>query len=280
MPDVWLATSADHRDLSDDDRLLVDALAERGLRAEPAVWNDPAVDWGAARSIMLRSVFDYVADRDEFCAWAERVSSVTALHNPARVIRWNSHKTYLRELESRGIPIVPTAWVDAGSAVDLSALLGERGWNDAVVKPTIGNGARGARRVSTADGQTELDALLAERDVMIQPYLSATEEPGEHALIHFGGRFSHAVRKDQMLAGRPFSFDRTPPVEPDPRELALADQVLASFGEPALLYARVDTIIDGDVIRLMELEVIEPVLFFSKSPGAAGRAADELAARL
>jgi glutathione synthase/RimK-type ligase-like ATP-grasp enzyme len=280
MPEILLATDAQYPDLLDDDRLLVDALTERGLTSAPAVWNDPSVDWGSTRAVVLRSVFDYTAHSDRFLGWIEHVETQTTLHNPARLVRWNSHKSYLRELEARGVPIVPTAWIDAGTKVNLNALLEECGWRDAVVKPTVGNGARGAQRVTASDGQAHLDALLAERDAMIQPYLPATEEPGEHALIHIGGRFSHAIRKDQMLAGRPFSFDRTPPTEPDPRELELAAHVLEGIQEAPLLYARVDTLIDGDVVRLMELEVIEPVLFFTKAPGSAERMAEEVAARL
>jgi glutathione synthase/RimK-type ligase-like ATP-grasp enzyme len=281
MTDVLLATDAQNSTLLDDDHFLVDALSALGFNAVPAVWNDPTVDWGSARAVVLRSVFDYTSDCDRFLEWTERVEAVTTLHNPASLVRWNSHKSYLRELESRGVPIVPTEWVVAGTKLDLAALMEERGWSDAVVKPTIGNGARGAQRVTAADGQTHLDALVVERDAMIQPYLPATEEPGEHALIHIGGRFSHAIRKDQMLAGRPFSFDRTPPTAPDPRELELASKVLEGISESPLLYARVDTLIDGDVVvRLMELEVIEPVLFFTKAPGAAERMAEEIAARL
>jgi glutathione synthase/RimK-type ligase-like ATP-grasp enzyme len=280
MPDVLLATDNQNPTLLDDDRLLVDALSALGFNCLPAVWNDPSVDWGSAGAVVLRSVFDYTSDRERFLEWVDHVETKTTLHNPARLVRWNSHKSYLRELEARGVPIVPTEWIDAGSSVDLAALLDERGWGDAVVKPTVGNGARGARRVTADDGRAHLDALLAERDVMIQPYLSATEEPGEHALIHIGGRFSHAIRKDQMLAGRPFSFDRTPPIDPDPRELDIAANVLRVIPESPLLYARVDTLIDGDVVRLMELEVIEPVLFFSKAPGSADRMAKEIAARL
>jgi glutathione synthase/RimK-type ligase-like ATP-grasp enzyme len=239
------------------------------------VWTDPSVDWAAAGSVVVRAVFDYVRAREEFCAWAERVASVTRLHNPADVLRWNSHKSYLRDLEAGGIPIVPTAWLDAGSSVDLAALLAERGWPDAVVKAAVDNGARGALRVSGDDpgaGQAHVEELLQARDVMVQPYVTATEDVGEHALVHIDGVFSHAVRKDQMLAGRPFDLNRIPRIEPDPRELALAERVLARFDD-SLLYARVDTICAGDDVMLMELEVLEPVLFFSKAPGSADRMA-------
>ena len=283
MPDVLLATGADHPELWEDELLLVEALAARGLSAVPGVWSDPSVDWAAARIVVIRSAFDYVRSREAFCAWADRVEATTPLHNHARVLRWNSHKSYLRELEAAGIPILPTAWIDAGSRTDLAGLLAERSWRDAVVKPAIDNGARGALRVHAGDlhsGQSHLDRLLAERDVMIQPFIAATETSGERAMIYFEGRFSHAIRKDQMLAGRTFSLDRTPPIAPEPGELALAEQVLSLVPESPLLYARVDAVTTDGNARLMELEVIEPVLFFSKAPGSADRMAAAIAERL
>jgi hypothetical protein len=283
MPDVLLATGAEHPELWEDELLLVEALAERGLSVRPGVWSDPAVDWAAARLVVIRSAFDYIRDRDAFCAWADRVEATTPLHNAARVLRWNSHKSYLRELEAAGVPIVPTAWIDAGSRADLAGLLAERSWRDAVVKPAVDNGARGALRVHAADpeeGQSHLDLLLAERDVMIQPFVAATETSGERAMIHIDGRFSHAIRKDQMLAGRTFSLDRTPPIDPEPAELALGQRVLSLIPESPLLYARVDAVMNDGVARLMELELIEPVLFFSKVPGSAERMASAIAERL
>ncbi len=283
MPDVLLATGAEHPELWEDELLLVGALADRGISSGPGVWSDPSVDWAAARIVLVRSAFDYIRHRDAFCAWADRVEAATPLHNPARVLRWNSHKSYLRELEAAGVPIVPTAWVEAGSRTDLARLLVERSWRDAVVKPAVDNGARGALRVHAGDtekGQSHLDRLLAERDVMIQPFVAATETSGERAMIHIDGRFSHAIRKDQMLAGRTFSLDRTPPIDPEPQELALAAQVLSLIPESPLLYARVDAVMDGGVARLMELEVIEPVLFFTKAPDSAERMAAAISERL
>ena len=281
-PDVLLATGAEFLDRLEDETLLVDALAARAIIAAPAVWTDPAVDWPSAKMVVIRYAFDYVQDRNGFLAWAERVNAGTPLHNPPGVLRWNSHKSYLRELEEDGVPIVPTAWLETGTSADLPTVMDERGWPDVVVKPAVDNGARGALRVSRDDAaadQKHLDAILEERDVMIQPFVAATETVGERALIHFDGRFSHAIRKDQMLAGRPFSLDRTPPTEPDDAELALAESILGRF-DPPLLYARVDTIMSDGVAMLMELEALEPVLFFSKAPGSADRMAAAIAARL
>jgi hypothetical protein len=280
MPDVLLATGPEWADLWEDELPLVEALERRGLETAPAVWNDAGVDWEAAGIVVLRSVFDYIRSCDEFCAWADRVPT---LHNPGRVVRWNSHKSYLRDLEAGGVPIVPTAWLDAGSTADLAGFLEARGWSDAVVKPAIDNGARGALRVSAADpapGQAHLASILATRDVMIQPYVAATEGSGEHKMIYIGGEFSHAIREDPRLGGKEFLLGRTPSIDPEPEELALAEQVLNLVPESPLLYARVDAVVDDGVARLMELELIEPVLFFTKAPASADRMAGAIAERM
>ena len=67
--------------------------------------------------VVVRSTWDYFARREEFLAWAERVAAVTALHNPVSVLRWNSDKRYLRDLERAGVPIVPTTFVEPGEGL-------------------------------------------------------------------------------------------------------------------------------------------------------------------
>ena len=280
--DVFLAHASESLDRLEDEDLLVEALRADGVRAAHAVWTDDSVDWSAARMVVVRYAFDYTQDRARFLDWARRVEATTALHNPSNVLAWNSHKRYLGELASEGIPIVPTLWVDARSHADLRQIMDAHGWRDVVVKPAVDNGARHALRVSrpeTDAGQRHVDAIAAHADVMIQPFIDATEGIGEHALVHFDGNFSHAIRKDQMLAGRPFSFDRTPLVDPHPNERALAAEILARF-DPPLLYARVDSIVVDGRAMLMELEAFEPVLFFSKAPGSAERMAAAIAGRI
>src|SRR5262249_46106481 len=160
-------------------------------------WEEAAVEWSAARVTVLRSPWDYIDHLDEFLGWAERVSAVSALWNPLDVVRWNTHKAYLLDLEARGAPIVPTVVLVGGSAASLAGICDARGWNAVVVKPAVASGGKGARRgdVGGLEAQSHLDALLAQGDVLVQLFVPAVEDEGEWSVVLIDGRVAHGVRK-------------------------------------------------------------------------------------
>jgi hypothetical protein len=272
--------------LEDDDRLVIAPLAERGVAAEPVVWDDPAVDWSAFDLAVLRSPWDYSPRRDEFVAWA---ATVPSLANPADVIARNTDKRYLADLAAAGVPVVPTTWLAPGATLSLPTS-GE--W---VIKPAISAGSvdTGRYDLSTAAHRDLAAAHVARlsdagRLTMLQPFLPAVDSYGETALIFLGGEFSHAIRKGPMLDGPDRGVKglykeevitaRTPTVA----ERAVADAVLAAVPDAdRLLYARVDLIPGPEGTPLLvELELTEPSLFLAYADGAAGRLAAAIARHL
>src|SRR5690348_7423438 len=111
MPRVALATAPGFDDLDGEYGPLSAALLGRGVGAEVAVWDDPAVDWASYDAVVVRATWDYSSRHDEFLAWAAQVAASTQLANPYDVIRWNTDKRYLRELEAQGLPVVHTDWL-------------------------------------------------------------------------------------------------------------------------------------------------------------------------
>ncbi|MER5427090.1 ATP-grasp domain-containing protein [Streptosporangium roseum] len=266
-------TFADPDGVDDEQEPTLAAWAGAGITGHVVRWDDPEVDWSAFDAVVVRSVWDYVDRRAEFLDWARRVDSVTRLLNPAAVLERNTDKTYLRDLKA---PAIPTYWVGPGEAVDLPVL------DEYVVKPTVSAGARDTIRTGDRqEAEAHAARLAAEgRTAMIQPYLDMVETEGETSLLYFGGRFSHAIRRNPMLAG-----NATAPGEgngrgelrtPDPDQVALAEQVLAEF--PDVLYARVDLVRlpDGSPV-LIELELTEPYLFLRYAPDGADNLARALA---
>ncbi|MGZ4185762.1 MAG: ATP-grasp domain-containing protein [Solirubrobacteraceae bacterium] len=277
---VALVTCAQLPQLGEDEPLLLHALRERGVDAQPAVWDDPAIDWAGYDLVVVRSAWDYSLRRDDFVAWAW---SVPRLLNPAEVIAWNTDKRYLAAVPRA----VSTTFVEPGDRWDPPA-------GEFVVKPTVSAGSRDTARYSPgeeASARDHVSALQAAgRTAMVQPYLGAVDAHGETALLFFDGEYSHSIRKGQMLQpGQPptgeviYLEEQISGRAPDREEHAAADEVLGSLPWPreSLLYARVDLIPDADgTPRLVELELTEPSLFLSYSPGAPDRLAERVIARL
>jgi glutathione synthase/RimK-type ligase-like ATP-grasp enzyme len=282
--DIALVTASTFPHCLPDEALLVEALAARGLQAGPVIWDDPTVDWSRFRLALVRTAWDSDARRDEFVAWADRAGALCPLWNPPEVLRWNTHKGYLRELEARGVAIVPTVWLARGStpAPDLGALLAERGWTDAVVKPAVSAGARDTLRLRRPEDLPALQALMARvlphKDLMVQPYLPSVEAAGERSLIFFAGVHTHTIRRRAALSGEPGYDPGAAELLPtSPEERAFAEKVLTATNRE-LLYARVDMARDeAGTLRLMELEITEPSLFLGLGgPPAIGRLVDAL----
>lgn len=277
--DVTLVTCDPLPEPDLDQAPLLAALKARGLRVRVCAWDDEDVDWGASTVTLLRSTWDYYRRYEEFLAWLKRVQGVTAVQNPPEVIRWNTDKRYLLTLPMRGVPIVPTVFVERGSEVSLRGVCDGEGWEKVVVKPAVSAGSfRTHFMESSALEEGVFAELLKEQDTLVQPFVESVETYGERSLIFFEGEFSHCVRKHPRFAGDDEKI--TGPHEPTSDELGVARAALDAVGE-TLLYGRVDLVRDeDDQPMLAELEVTEPSLFFRFAPGSVERFAEAIAARV
>jgi glutathione synthase/RimK-type ligase-like ATP-grasp enzyme len=257
-----------------DDRVFHEALAARRVDVRQTVWDDRHVDWTIFDAVLIRTTWDYQEKRDAFVAWAEQLP--VPLYNPADVVRWNTHKSYLRDLEGRGVPIVPTEWLRRGTAPDIASLCQRRGWRRAFLKPCVGATARETLRFDAGDPAAERHAsrLLASEDLMLQPYLSRVEEDGELSAIFIDGELTHSVRKVPVPGDYRVQddFGATDALVEFP-DVALARRTLEAVSRK-LLYARTDFLIAEDGLKLVELELVEPSLFFRHGRHAADRLAD------
>jgi glutathione synthase/RimK-type ligase-like ATP-grasp enzyme len=286
---VALVTYDARPEATDDDRLLADALLARGVSVDAVPWSDPEARWDAFDAVVVRSCWDYFHRAHDFHRWLDRLEAIGArVHNDVRVLRWNAEKTYLRDLEARGIPVIPTWWLDVGATTTLRELRRDTGWAELVVKPTVSGGAHRTWR-SAPDAETahdpELAAMTGAGAVMVQPLVREIEREGEWSLVFVGGAYSHAVLK------RPGSGDfrvqrehggTLEAAKPAASVIAAAERAIAAmpFGAEAPLYARVDgCIVDGRLL-LMELEVLEPELFLRFAPESAARLTDVLLSRM
>ncbi len=241
-------------------RLLGDAITFRH-------WTDPG-DLSGFDLVLPLLVWGYQRDCDRWFALLDQLEQrQIKLANPVPVLRWNSDKAYLLELEKSGVAVVPTMISAALTAEALAEAAQTFDTDQLVIKPPISGGADGTYRLQKGE---PLPERVAGKEMLIQPFQPAIAQEGEYSLFYFGGTFSHAILKrpakgdfrvQEFLGGSESGTD----CPESAQALAVqarqsAERILATG---TLLYARVDMLRDADgQFRLMELELIEPSLFF------------------
>lgn len=275
MKRIALVTCSEFLELSASDQLLMGPLTREGFAPVATAWDDPSVAWNEFSAIILRSTWNYHYMYEPFISWLTRMELLRIpLWNPPSVVRWNSQKTYLRDLSAKGIRTIPTQYIPRNCAFDLSLYMNSLPFNEAVIKPTIGASAYGVISVSKGNekfGQRNLNALLEKTDCMIQPLINSVRTQGEYSSVFIGGTYSHTVLKTPPKGEFRSNFQfgsKEVLMRPDAQLIRDAATVLSAV-EDKTLYARVDSIRDAEGFMLMELELIEPHLFFDFYPKGA-----------
>ncbi|APR80001.1 Hypothetical protein A7982_05348 [Minicystis rosea] len=281
---LGFATYAGAPALTNDERHVLAPLAARGIDVVPFDWRGgtPA----GVDAVVVRSCWDYHEHEAAFRAWIDDlVATGTPTYNPPPVLRWNLDKGYLADLAAAGVRVPRTIFVPAGDRRSLAEVIEEEGLDEVVVKPRVSLSAvdtfRSAR-VTAAQDEARWAALVARRDVLVQPFLPAVQTEGERSIVLLGGRFAHAVDKTPRAGDFRVQSDHggvRRRVHPSDDDIALATRI-AGLAPAPLLYARVDLVRDGDAWALMELEVIDPELYLGLVLGSAERFAEVISAAL
>lgn len=262
--------------------ILQQGFSPHGLKLDACRWTDPAIDWSAFGAVLVNCAWDYQDDHERFLGRLDEISDLgVPIFNSPDMVRWNIRKTYLRELEKRGVPVIPTLWPEAPTAPDIRDAMAAFGTDDVILKRQVGAGARSQVRFNK-DNIPDAGRVL-DRPGMIQPFIPSIATEGEYSFLFVDNEFSHALVKraaDGDYRIQASYGGRSHPIEPSPADLQQARAVLEAVDE-APLYARIDMVrgLDGSLM-LMELEVIEPDLYVRDGSHIGDRLARALAKRL
>lgn len=245
-------------------------------------WDDPAANWASFDGVMIGTAWDYWDRLGPFLETLDTIERQTCLFNPPAIVRWNIHKSYLRDMEQRGARLIPTLWLDHADDTATRAAFDTLGTDDLVLKRQVGAGADGQHRLKRG---APIPAMP--HPMMAQPFLSAILDEGEISFIFIDGDLSHALVKraaegDYRIQSTYGGTDH--PIQPAPADLAAARAILAAIDTPdgaAPLYARVDMLRaeDGGLL-LMEVEMVEPFLYPLEGPGLGLRITEALIRRI
>ena len=255
----------------DEDELLEKVLLGLGIDFKFEVWSDPKVDWKKYAFLLIKSPWDYFDRYAEFLTWCHRIQELgIPTLNSMDTIIWNSDKWYLKEIQEKGFPIVPTHYLRKKEPFDLSNYFLEFNTDELIIKPTVSGGSKNTLKLqkeSWREKQEMIAALLNQEDFMVQPFVEEVAITGEYSYLFFNGKFSHAVLKSPKKGEfrvQHFFGGSIHAVIPNPGQLEYMQKLVDTFAKDTL-YARVDGVWTEGVFYLMELELIEPYLFLFTS---------------
>ena len=283
MKKVALLTMDQADDFMVYDRLLDQPLIGHGFQPDHVSWHDESIDWNQYDVAVIRSTWDYQDNVDKYLKVLEKIEASQArLENSLDVVKWNINKNYLKEVEAKGADIVPTLWVEKINYDLVESYFDQFNTDLIIIKPTISANAENTfwlKRGSFADSKELLMNSLANRQLMVQPFVQAVVDEGEYSVFFFAGEFSHSILKTPKSGDFRVQEEYgglLKSITPCTELLTAAQKALQTTPEK-LLYARIDLVQHENKFKVMEVELIEPSLYFNYHDEAANNFAKALA---
>lgn len=274
MKRIAFITSLENAAITDDDQILAKYLGELSVACEGTAWDADTIDWTVFDLLLIRSCWNYHIAPDKFVAWINLLKmNFKVIINPPHLILWNMNKFYLRELAIKGVFIPDTVWLSERDFTkeNLSTMMKAKNWKKAILKPCISASSFHTNLINENSLDGEVDNLALKfitGGMMLQEFMDEIIQTGELSLMFFDGAFSHAVIKTatpgEFRVQHQFG-GKSAPIEVSKEIVRAGERILEAL-PTAPLYARVDGIMIRNTFTLMELELIEPVLFFRHAP--------------
>jgi len=217
---------------------------------------------------------DWFQRRDQFRAFLSSLAGVSVpVFNSPEVLVGFADKLYLLDLAKRGVPVVPTFALSQRELDRIPEMMEEHGWHEAVLKPAFSARAYDAYRFPRHRAMEvvgEAVSLEASERWLVQPFLPDIVH-GELSFHLHRWRVQPRGEEGASLGEwrvQEFHGGLVEPIDVSDDSVMQAAAMLEQ-ATPSTLYARVDCVVVDGRLTLMELELVEPELFFRFEPEAA-----------
>jgi Prokaryotic glutathione synthetase, ATP-grasp domain len=268
--------------ITNDDQLVADELKKLGIEVMPIIW-ERDIELESFNLIVIRSCWNYHLKLQEFIKWLDKIDDKKIkLFNPSNIVRWNLNKKYLAELANQGVIVPKTIWVKQGDTSNLASILKSNEIEEAVIKPTVSLSAYNTWRTSTNTALQDQDKFAKQveiEELMIQLFVREIMTEGELSFVFLDGQYSHAVRKRAKEGDFRVQSDfggTKIEINPSDKQVEQIMKVYSLIKEP-LMYARIDVVEVQGQMSLMEVELIDPELYFRFNAKSAKRMAETIA---
>ena len=271
-----LLTISDLSNFQSYDNLIVQPLSKLGWECEFIPWDSISINWDDFDAVIIRSTWDYQQKEKLFFKTLQSIEASTAtLYNSLDTVKWNINKRYLLELEKENISIIPTRLYDSFDFDIINQLFSFFNENKLIIKPCVSANADDTfilEQNKMGSLKPVLENTFSQKDFLVQPFIKNIRIEGEYSLIYFGNRLSHVLLKTPKNGDFRVQEEHGGIL----KAINKPESSLIDFGNKVMetipyqcLFSRVDVVRGSNNYLLMEVELIEPSLYFNmdlKSP--------------
>lgn len=267
---IALVTYEKLPELSDSDKFLIPIFKTYLVDAIPEVWDNPEVKWENYDALIIRNTWDYYVKFPAFVKWLDKLDNLKIkVLNDLKIIRKNCHKFYLKEIMMAGFNVIPTTFIDSETEITASEL---NNYTHMVLKPAVSAGSYQTVVLSEDIlNPDNINSITSKGNWLLQPFLPEIQSEGEISMIFFANEFSHSIIKKPTAGDfrvqKQFGGQYLP-YEPQPELLEKLRPVFKVFGNE-FLFGRIDGVMLGNAFHIMEIEMLEPDLYFDLFPEKA-----------
>lgn len=263
-----------------DDLYLKYALNKQNVDVDIISWEDKKVDYNKYQIIVVRSIWGYQNKISEFNDWIDMLfRKKIPVFNNIDLIRGNYNKfIQYNILLKNNIPCIDTKFIflkDIKSDIKtiIDSLIDES--SIYVIKPIVSGSGNNSFLIShnVVARKNYLDLSLIDdhffqiikennNGIMLQPFIDTIDE-GELSLIYIDHAFSHAIIRNTSIFNNNYGNKFLDIDQIDPEAIALGNKISEISEYKEYLYLRIDLLKYRNHYCVIEVELLDPCLFFS-----------------
>ena len=216
------------------------------------------VDFNKYDALIIRSVWDFQEDVDSFLNWLSNIK--IPVFNDLDLIKNNIDKeNQYKLMDKYNIKHVETVFLKKKFNISDVWKNNFDKYDKLVLKPCISESGKNTYLINKKNIN---DVNLSNNDskMMIQPFMDGIKD-GEYSVIYFNHKFSHCIlRHSGVLETENTIYE----VTIDKKLLDICNKIDGIEEYKNYLFLRLDFIKQDDEYLLLEVELIDPMLFINK----------------
>lgn len=254
-----------------EDILLKIELNKKLIDVDIISWQDKSIDYKKYDALIIRSIWGYQDYIKSFIEWLNSLNDNIKVFNNTNIILSNLNKyEQFKILDENKIPHIETTFINKENLDDIKKIYDKH--KDIVIKPIISGSGNNTfiisdnikkNNIEISEVNEKFNKVLNEVNnyIMVQPFIKEIDD-GELSIVVIDTKISHAAIRYTNIFNNLNLIKIVDLKDLDDKVLKIVNKCMGIKEYKDSLYMRIDLVKINDDYKIMELELVEPQLFF------------------